>query len=481
MNKPLRHVSIVLTVLFVALFASITYFQVIAQPELSSDSRNARAIYNEYGKHRGSIVVAGEAIAYSVKTDNTYGYQRNYLHPELYAGVTGYYSILYGFSGIEKEMNTELSGDADSLFYDRLSTLISGRSPQGASVELTIDPKVQSAAAEALGDRKGAVVALDASDGAILALYSSPSYDPNQLASHDSNHITQVWQELNNDPNRPMVNRAIAGDLYPPGSVFKLLVAAAALDSGDYDLTTEVAGPGEYQLPNTSTKLANFINGDTTPCGPDDKSTLTEALKQSCNTTFAILGNELGEDYLKDFVKEYGFEHEFHIPMPATASKLGADLDPAQVALSSIGQYETRVTPLQMAMVSASFANDGVVMEPQLVESIRTADLREVHSFVPKRYSQPLSAANAQNMRTMMQEVVQSGTAVNAQIPGVEVGGKTGTAEWASQANAHAWFTGYAILGDKKVAVAVIVEEGGYGGSTAAPIARTVLQAAIER
>lgn len=480
MNKPLRRVSLVLTVLLLLLFGSTTYFQVIKAEELNANGRNARTIYNEFGRPRGPIVVDGVAVASSTKVNNRYGLKREYAEPGLYAPVTGYYSVVYGFGGMEKAMNEELSGKADSLFYDRLMTVLSGHDPQGAQVELTINAKAQKAAYEALGDHRGAAVAIDPDTGAILAMVSTPSYDPNALASHDSKSVRKAWSKLNDDPKRPLSNRAIAGDLYPPGSTFKLLVAAAALESGNYTPESEIPGPGSYQLPNSSTSMSNHPNGDTSPCGPNDVSSLQSALQQSCNTSFAMLGVQLGEDALKNKAAEYGFGTKMQIPLSVTPSSMASDMDDAQLALSSIGQYEDKVTPLQMAMMAGSFANDGIVMEPQLVKSVRTGDLKEVKALAPREKSQPLSAAHAAQMRQMMEATVTDGTAKRAQIDGAEVGGKTGTAQWAKGKKPHSWFVGYAMKGDKKVAVAVVVEEGGYGSTVATPIARDLMKAVIE-
>ncbi|MFC0675682.1 peptidoglycan D,D-transpeptidase FtsI family protein [Brachybacterium hainanense] len=481
MNKPLRHVWLVIGLLFVLLFTSTTYFQVIAQGRLNADGRNARTIYNEFGRNRGPIVVDGTPIAWSEKSDDTYGYLRTYEPGSMYAHVTGYYSVVYGFGGLERSLNDTLSGEADSLFYQRVVDTLSGRDMQGATVELTLDSQAQQAAYDALGDRRGAVVALDPETGEILAMVSTPSFDPNRLSSHSTKDVRASWSELNEDPERPLTNRAIGGDLYPPGSTFKLLVAASALDSGSYTKDSVIPGPGTYPLPNSSSVMNNHAGGDQTPCGPDDQSTLQSALEQSCNTSFAMLGVELGEDQLSGTLDDYGFGDRMSIPQTVTASRIGTDLDDAQLASTSIGQYETRVTPLQMAMVAGSFAHDGVVMEPGLVKSVRTQDQRVISEFTPKERSQPLTAANAAQMRTMMVGTVEEGTGSAARIDGVEVGGKTGTAETGRGTKPHSWFVGYAQSGDRKVAVAVVVEEGGYGSKVAAPIAKDVMEAVIDR
>ncbi|MEE1650812.1 penicillin-binding transpeptidase domain-containing protein [Brachybacterium sp. J144] len=479
MNKPLRHVWLVVGVLFMLLFTSTTYFQVIAQDRLNDNANNRRTQYSEFGRHRGAIVVDGTAIATSVESDDNYRYLRTYDPGAMYAPVTGYYSVIYGYTGLERSLNDTLTGSADSLFYHRIADILSGRDGQGATVELTLDAAAQQAAWDALDGRRGAVAAIDPSTGAVLALVSSPSFDPNELASHEGGSVQEAWAALNDDPDRPLTNRAIAGDLYPPGSAFKLVVAAAALETGDYTAETEIPGPGTFTLPNSSSVMNNFSGGRQDPCGPGDASSLAEALRQSCNTSFAQLGIAIGEEQLRSTAEEFGFGQRLEIPLSVTPSTLGEDLDDAQLATSSIGQFETRVTPLQMAMVAAGVANDGVVMQPQLVQSVHTADLATVSELTPQELGQPLTAANAAQMRQMMVGVVEDGTGTAAAIEGVEVGGKTGTAQWGEGRDPHSWFVGYAKVDGRQVAVAVVVEEGGYGSRTAAPIAQDVMEAVI--
>jgi penicillin-binding protein A len=479
-NKPLRHVWLVVCVLFVLLFTSTTYFQVVAQGRLNANGQNLRTTYNEYGRHRGPIVVDGEAIASSQESGDTYGYLRGYDPGSMYAPVTGYYSVVYGFSGLERSLNDTLSGEADALFYHRISDILSGKQGQGATVELSLDSAAQEAAWDALDGRRGSVVALDPETGAILAMVSSPSYDPNKLASHDTAAVQEAWTALNDDAERPLTNRAIGGDLYPPGSAFKLLVASAALETGDYTADTVIPGPGTFTLPNSSSVMNNFSSGNTDACGPDDESTLADALRQSCNTSFAQLGIAVGEDQIASTAEEFGFGQRLEIPMAVTPSTIGTDLDDAQLATTSIGQYEDRVTPLQMAMMAGAFANDGVVMEPQLVQAVRTSDLSSVAELTPRELGQPLSASNAAQMRQMMVGVVEDGTGTAAAIDGAEVGGKTGTAQWGEDRAPHSWYVGYGQMDDRKIALAVVVEEGGYGSRTAAPIAQDVMEAVIK-
>ncbi len=481
MNTPLRRLATVVLAMFGVLVLGATWVQFLQAPGLNADSRNVRTLYREYGNPRGPIVVAGEAVASSAPIDDPFGYQRSYLNGPLYAHITGYYSVVYGRHGIEEWMNTELNGSADSLFYARLQDLVTGRQPLGASVELTIDPVVQQAAWDALGDQSGAVVAIDTSTGAILAMVSKPSYDPNALASHDMAAVTEVWDALQGDPGRPMEDRAIAGRRYPPGSIFKLVTAAAALEAG-YASNTEISAPTELPLPLSSSVLRNFGGAS---CSPTGTTSLADALRISCNTAFAQLGLDLGDDALRAQAEAFGFGAPLNVPMRVAQSQFPADPDAPQTALSAIGQYEVAVTPLQVAMVSAAIANGGPQMRPYLVSAVRSQDLTIVDQTDPSVLGRPISPGTAAALRDMMVQVVASGTGRAAQISGIQVAGKTGTAQTTADAPPHAWFTGFAPADAPRVAVAVIVENGGNlgneatGGAVAAPIARAVIQAAL--
>ncbi|MCL3860784.1 penicillin-binding protein 2 [Actinotalea sp. K2] len=481
MNTPLRRLASVVVLMFLALMVGATWVQFVQAPDLNSDGRNVRTLYREFGNARGPIVVAGESIAQSVPVDDAFGYQRVYTQPELYAPVTGYYSVVYRRSGIEEAMTTELNGSADSLFYSRLQDLITGRQPQGAAVELTIDPAAQQAAWDALGDQRGAVVALDPTTGAILAMVSKPTFDPNLLAGHVTADVTANWAALNAAEGDVMANRAIAGNTYPPGSTFKLVTAAAALENG-LDPAAQIPAPNELPLPLSSSVLRNFGGSS---CSPSGEQTLADALRISCNTAFGQLGIDLGADVLRDQAEAFGFGTPLQVPMNVTMSYFPDEPDAAQTALSAIGQYEVRVTPLQMAMVSAAVANGGVQMKPYLVQTVRSADLSVVTQTSPEELGRPLSSVNATVLRDMMVQVVADGTGRSAQISGVQVAGKTGTAQTSADAPPHAWFTAFAPADDPRVAVAVIVENGGAmgneatGGAVAAPIARAVIEAVL--
>ena len=246
MNVPLRRVATVVLVMFLALMVSTTYIQFVQAGSLNDDPRNVRQIYREYGNFRGPIVVAGESVALSTPIDDPYGYQRSYTNGPLYGHVTGFFSIVNGTSAIERSENAFLNGQASTLWIDRLQGMITGQKPQGASVELTIDPAAQRAAYDALGEQRGAVVAIEPSTGKILALVSKPSYDPNLLATHDTKAAREAYTSLINADDDPLVNRAISGNTYPPGSTFKLVTAAAALESGQYTPETVIPAPVEF-------------------------------------------------------------------------------------------------------------------------------------------------------------------------------------------------------------------------------------------
>jgi len=482
MNDPIRRLSVLALVLFLSLMGAASYIQVIEADTLNADPRNVRTLYREYGNFRGSLVVDGEAVVSSTPVDSPFNYLRTYENGQLYAPVTGFYSVVYGRSGIEQTENAVLSGQADSLFWSRLGDLFAGEDQQGATVELTIRSALQEAAAEALGDQRGAVVALDPRTGEVLAMVTSPSYDPTVLANHDTSVVNENYQDLLADTDGPLVNRAIAGDTYPPGSVFKLVVAAAALESG-YSPETLVNAPRELPLPQTSNTIRNYGNVACTSSG--DTTTLEDALRSSCNTAFADLGLELGWGAVDRKARDFGWEDQLDIPLSAAVSRLPDSPDAPQTAMSSLGQYDVRATPLQMAMLAAGIANDGAVMRPYLVKSVRGPDLRVLEVADPQVYSNPMTAAQANDLTDMMITVVESGTGRDARISGVDVAGKTGTAETGVGGPPHAHFVAFAPADNPTVAVAVVVENGGdlgseaTGGRLAAPIARAVIEAAL--
>lgn len=481
MNRQLRRVSGFVLLMFLSLFVSTTIVQFFERDNLQSDARNARSIYASFQTERGQILVDGEPVAYSEPVDDRYNYQRVYPSGPLYSTVTGYFTVQPSAGGLEGELNSFLTGDSDAQFLDRLNAILTGRDPQGASVELTIDPVVQQAAWDALGDYRGAVVAIDPRTGAILALVSKPTYDPNTLAVHDPDAVEATYQSLVANSADPLINRGIAGDLNPPGSTFKLVVAAAALESGQYTPDSTFPNPASMTLPGTSTNITN--SGDGNCGGGSGEATLATALRLSCNIPFAQLAGALGDDAIRAQAEEFGFGSSFDIPMPTEPSTYPETESEAQTWLSGFGQASVRASPLQMAMVSAAIANGGSLMRPTLVESIVAPDLSVLESLQPQEFSRPLSPENAAILNQMMVEGVSNGVASNARIEGVEVAGKTGTAENGPGEPYTLWFTGFAPAGDPRVAVAVVLEDRqtGFGNLLAAPIARSVMEAVLSR
>ena len=477
MNAPLRRVAISVLVLFTLLILNVNYIQVVRSDELRTNQSNTRVLAAEYDRERGAIIVDGTPVAESVPTDGRLKYLRNYPQGELYAAVTGYHSLIYNNSQLEYAENDVLAGTDPRLTFRRLADLFTGRDPAGGDVTLTLNPAVQEAAMAGLEGLTGAVVALDPSTGAILGMASTPSYDPTRLSSHDPADIRAYWDELNAQELDPRLNRAI-GDNYPPGSLFKVIVSAAALENG---LTPQsvVAAPDELPLPNSNRVIPNF-NGSS--CSPSGQQTLIEALTISCNTAFAQLGMDLGEDKIRAMSEAFGLDGEkYEIPLDVKPSVIGDIVDDAALAQTSIGQRDVRMTPLQAALVAATVANGGVQMRPYLVDQIQAPDLTVIDSTQPEKWREPISADIAKQLTEMMTSVVANGTGRRARIDGVQVAGKTGTAENAADADDHSWFIGFAPADDPKIAVAVFVRNGaGTGGDISAPIARSVIQAYLD-
>ncbi len=489
MNRPIRNVAVVCLALFVALLLNVNYVQFVQADSLNDKNGNKRVINEQFSRDRGAILVDGKAVAESVPSKDEYKYQRKYPEGGLYAPLTGYFSYIFGRSAIENSFNSVLSGSDDRLFVNRVVDLVSNKKPKGGSVELTIDPLAQKVAAdglEALGKgTKGAVAAIDPKTGAVLAMVTQPSYNPNRLASHDFAEVQAAWAELNADENRPMDNRATQ-QILPPGSTFKLVTAAAALENGVVnDIDDKVKAGAQLKFGGGITyTLPNEGGGN---CG-GDRITFERALNISCNVAFGALALEIGQEKLAEQAAKFGFGTDpiSGIAMsPSRFTSADTDLEQTELAQSGIGQFEVAATPLQMAMVGAGIANDGNVMKPYVVDTVRAPNLRVLEKTQPERYSKAVSSATARKLREMMISTVAKGTATSAQIPGVEVGAKTGTAQSTQDRPPYAWFVSYAKKGDDEVAVAVLVESSDTarseiaGGRLAGPIAKSVMEAVL--
>ena len=476
MNAPLRRVAISVLVLFTLLILNANYIQVVRSDELRNDRGNTRVLAEEYNRERGSIIVGGTEIARSVPTDDTLNYLRQYPDGRLWAPVTGYYSVIFGNTQMERAENDILAGTDPRLTFRRLTDLFTGRDPQGGDVVLTLDAAVQQAAMAGLDGVTGAVVALDPTTGAVLGMASTPTFDPNELSSHDPTAIRAYADELESLDRDPRLNRAI-NDNYPPGSVFKVVVSAAALEEG-YEPDTEIPAPDTFTLPGTTTELENFGGSE---CAADEEQSLIDALTISCNTAFAELGIALGEDKVREVSERFGIDGEKReIPLEVAESDIGEIANDAELGVSSIGQQDVRLTPLQAAMIASAVANDGDLMTPYMVDQVRAPDLSVIDRTEPEVLSEAVSEDVAADLTEMMLSVVENGSGRAARIDGVPVAGKTGTAENAGPD--HNWFVGFAPADDPQIAVAVFVANGGgTGGEISAPIARDVIAAYLER
>ncbi|MFA9431646.1 peptidoglycan D,D-transpeptidase FtsI family protein [Egicoccus sp. AB-alg2] len=479
MTKQIGRVATFTLLLFGVLFVNLNLIALVQADDLANHPANRRLLIREYQIERGAIVVGEEAIARSLETEGDLRYLREYPGGELYGHLTGYYSFILGRSGLEAAMNEDLIGQPLEVLAQNLGDLLFTRDRAGNTIELSIVPEAQQAAADALEGRIGAVVALDPRSGAVLASYANPSFDPGPLSTHDAAAIREAWEPLRDDPERPLVNRAIA-ETYPPGSTFKLVTAAAGLENG---LSPETAFPdeGTYDVPQTASDIGNFGGGD---CADGDTVSLADAMRVSCNTVFARLGVELGDEELIGMAERFGFNRQPPYELTVARSAIPKSMDPPSTAQSAIGQRDVRATPMQMALVAAALANGGQLLQPHVVAAVRDPSgrlLRETgtRTWNEGRFdSQVVDETVADQLRDMMIDVVEDGTGTRAQIDGVTVGGKTGTAQTGGAPTV--WFVGFA---EDEVAVAVVLPQAGddaTGGQVAAPIARAVMQAALD-
>ena len=479
MDPQIRKLGIVLLVMFLALFVKLNDLQVVRAEKLANAPGNTRQATRDFSRERGVIQTAdGAIVAESVDVDTAFERQRRYPEGDLFAHVAGYFSFTYGTEGVERTYASDLAGR--SIALRRLTDVLSERVRTG-NVKLTISKSLQQVARDALGARRGSVVAINPTDGAILAMWSFPSFDPNPLAAHDQAAVQASWEQLQGDAAQPLLPRAYRRN-YAPGSTFKVVTAAAALDRRP-DLAAKAYPPlRDLDLPQTDANLPNF--GGSTCGGP-----LPDLLRVSCNTGFAQMGLDLGAGDLAGEAGEFGFRSRPPLDLPAPATSVFPEAgefaqDQPGLAKSAIGQEDVASTPLQMALVAAGVANGGVVMKPHVMAEIRDDRGELVRTYEPEQWMRAMSAESAAALRDMMVQVVARGTAGRAAVPGVTVAAKTGTAQTVGD-NSHAWLIGFAPAEAPRVAVAVIVEsqpglgDTVTGGRIAAPIAQAVLNAAL--
>jgi peptidoglycan glycosyltransferase len=493
MNAPLRRVGIVMMILFGLLFVNLNWVQGYKADDYRTSDFNGRVQLAEYERQRGVIFLdGGVAVAQSVETQEALKYLRTYPFKETYAHVVGYKPVGGASTGIEKLENDLLAGTSDRLVVDRLRDMFTGSTTPGANVQLTVSKAAQEKAVAELksnsaGARRGAVIMLDPKTGALLAMASMPTFDPNPLVSHDNKTADTAFNDLNGNSDKPLLNRAVQ-DRYPPGSTMKVIASAAALQSG-VSADTNLQGGALYTAPDTSTSIKNApsVNCPNT-------LTLKRALTISCNTAFARLCAErLGADKVKSVAQAFGFESaptfagdddNAYRVVPSQTGTIkdpdGTDDRPA-LAQSCIGQANVAMTPLQNALVAAAIANDGVQMQPYVVQQLQGPDLVPIETARPRELRRPVSADVARTLQDMMFSVVTDGTGRSARIDGFVVGGKTGTAQAGESAEDHGWFIGF-VKKDRNsepiAAICVFLENAGIGGSNeAADIAGEVMKA----
>jgi penicillin-binding protein A len=494
MNKPIRTVSIFCLLLFLALAINATYLQYYHASALNNHVGNGRVATATFSRERGTIQAGRLTLAESVKeSKDQYKYQRKYNWPYMYAHVTGWYTF-GNETGMERAQNSFLSGESDLLFVNRLVDLVNGNSTKGGNVQLTLDPAAQAAAFNGLRKLgpgiQGAVVALEPSTGKILAMVSLPSFNPNKLADHNFQKANAYARQLSKDPREPLLNRAIQMTL-PPGSTFKVVTAAAAIQNGLYNSSSLVPAGTSYRLPQSTKVIPNEIPD----CGgaPGSKIPFAQAMEFSCNTAFAPMAVKVGASAMHKTAEAFGFNRTYLDDLPGQAvSKYPPGMDPPSTALSGFGQASVTASPLQMAMVASAIANKGVLMRPYITDALQSpTNLETLQSGSPEELGQAVSQTTAAGVTRLMVATVENGTATPAAIPGVQVAGKTGTAQSGlTQTNGqevppYAWFVSFAPAYAPKVAVCVMIQHIDRptteiaGGTLGGPIAKAVMEAVL--
>jgi peptidoglycan glycosyltransferase len=482
MNRALLRLSLACLVMFVLLLLNMNYVQAFEANTLAAKSGNARTFDQQFQYQRGAIVAGGVKIAESRLIKGTNEYQRYYPYGPTYAPVTGYDSI-YSATGIEAAEDKLLAGTDPRLAVHNLIGLLTGKPKQGATVYLTVNPKAQQAAYQALkaSGHPAAAVAIDPSTGAILALASYPTFNPNAYATLDGTALRRIDNRYLRDPSQPLLNRALMAT-FPPGSSFKIVTSSTAFSTGKVaNPQTSVPAPTDLPLPGSTVSL---INDGNEACG-NGHPPIIYAFTISCNTAFGDLGIRLGNPALHKYATAFGMNNpNLTIPLPVAQSNYPVLTDKAQTALSAIGQFDDTVTPLQEAMFAATIANSGTLMKPYLVQQVQAPDLNTIQTGSPTPLAHPVSPQVAGYVRQMMVSVTNSpsGTAyatANQNVAGVLIAGKTGTAQnGINNTNLNdAVFTCFAPAYSPRIAVGVIVKGGGFGADAAAPIAVKIIQA----
>lgn len=483
MNRQIRILGVAMIVLFVVLFLQLNYLQVVRAGGLSHNPLNTRLVLSRITTKRGDLVSSDAVVlAHSQPTTDSLKYLRVYPTGDLFGQLTGYFSYTYGEEGAERTFDADLTG-ADSPFRLPHSLKdLTVKQDRSQTVTLTLSDKLQQVARGRLGTRKGAVVALDPTTGAILALWSNPSYDPGPLAVHDSNVVRSYWEAEKSAPDQPLLAAGFRQRFFP-GSTFKMVTASAVLDRSPDLATKAYPSLPALPLPNAGGAVLRNFGGEV--CG----GVLPDLFRVSCNSGFAAIGLDLGADKLSAEANGYGFNQAPPLDLPEVATSVfppaGAFArDLPGLAKSAIGQQNVQAVPLQMALVAGAIANGGVMMKPHVLARVTDSQGRVVRTYDPAPWLTATSPQTAASMTQLMTSVVTSGTGTAAQIPGVVVAGKTGTAQTGNN-TIHAWFVCFAPAAQPRVAVAVLVEnqpEGGEatGGVIAAPIAKAVLQAALQ-
>ena len=450
MTRPFRRVAAVLAALLVALLANLSWVQVFEADALRQHPGNTRTVLEQFNRARGPIIVGSAPIATSSRAGADGFYQRSYVDGPLYAAITGYYSLLYGATGIERSQDGVLSGTDPRFFVDRVQQLFAGRHQAGGAVTLSVDAIAQQAAFDALAGTQGATVALDARTGAILALVSTPSFDPQTLAPNDPARVRAAYARLTADAAQPLENRAV-GVARPTGTAFQLVTTAAALASGHYS--------GETVLPAPA-RLAGVRTVNARPCTANGRTTLTAALRSGCATAFAAVGTGLGVDAVRTMAERLGYDTTPSPELGTVPSTLTPGTDVAHLAALGTG---ADATVLQLAMLAAMVANGGTLMDPYIVQDVRAQDLAVLDHAKPSVRATVLSHRNATALARMLQGIDGSTTCAECTVAGTPVHALTG---------GPGWFVGYA----GHIAVATVVQSGtGTATAGAIPVLRAIL------